>query len=222
MACGFENNSELALYAEHVITYLLNGSSSISKQKSITNIVCNHLVFNEFKLYMNYIDAILMIIFAILGIVGSASILITIVKNQNFDAICFYVFRIVAVLEIFYSIFKFSVAYSWLNADERAKSLVWFYIITVGNAICGQLLSRIILYSVIFLSIERTVATLLPTKFHLIDRKRVFVGVFLFIFTLACVFDVPRAFQSKPELESGSGKYFTVDTDFGKSYTFTT
>jgi uncharacterized membrane protein len=125
-----------------------------------------------------------------------------------------------AILELFHLPLKFFRSYKFFYDKETNKiwSWVWF---GYSGASIQNILETIISHSSIFLSIERTIACLLPTRFYLIDRKRVFVTVYVVIVIYICSAFIPKLFRyTIIEDPLIPGSYKRIDSDWGKSDIF--
>lgn len=92
-------------------------------------------------------------------------------------------------------------------------SLYWFgTAIYINIANCGGWIADFIS---IFTAIERSVACLLPLKFHLINRWEVVFAVIAVSIVVNIGFYLPQCFAFGVKLDPATGYYIRIQTKFG-------
>lgn len=148
--------------------------------------------------YIGYYESRIYFVICFFGILGSILILFTLMKNKNLSEPSFMCYQTIAWIESVYCLFAIPIMYD--QGVGAAPKLYqhnfyeWSYLI---NRIAYPLLDLFgsITYCLIsFLSIQRAVACLIPTKYDYFDGKRVCLGVIIGFVLINAIFWVPQLF----------------------------
>lgn len=211
-ACAAENGTFYTLFEN----YKNHPSFNFSDDADVEAYVCDYIALEEFQNASSFVVGIICLFLTIIGFPGQFLILGTISRNKNFKAKCFWIHRIAAALEIIYTPFTVGYAYGLIYRDEMVRSyaLYWF---CQRSIVISNVLANIVDLITKFLSIERAIATLLPTKFYLVDRWRVFFPVFGFVLLLAGSICVPNLFAFDVVFDPIDETFKEMKTNFGES-----
>lgn len=129
--------------------------------------------------------------------------LATFCRNEHFTARCFIYYKAIAIAELFYMSFK---ACGNLIRAIYAYDF-WSYPFQLSRTIIPPAYSFCIIADilVIYLSIERSVACLIPTRFHLIDVNGVSYAVIITAVVIGNAISAPYLF-SRTIITDKSGK----------------
>jgi hypothetical protein len=164
--------------------------------------------FNQFVISQRRVRGIINFTFGIFGIFGSLMTVATLYKNKNFESNCFIVYQCIAISNLFYMIVN-NVLLGLYNAN------LFHY-----SAIASLVIRRISIFAnvnayftgllIIFLSVERAVACLLPTKYHYLERRWIYIAVIIGSLLFSCVLGLPAFFQYSYIFNLATGIYLPV------------
>lgn len=152
-------------------------------------------LWNEYTtyrdLYWYYNDACIFA-FYLIGIISSFLVLITLIGNASFSEPCFICYQGVGVSELVVTIDL---------AISRWASLNGLYSSTCGWSLFNEYRQPILDFSqsftgilIVFLSLQRAVACLIPNQYYLWKRKIVCTGVTIGGFLFSAAFVCPQLF----------------------------
>lgn len=174
--------------------------------------------YNNFSdVWFTYIDW-LQFAFCFLGIISSVLTLVTLIKNEHFAEPCFVCYIGLAVSELIYAIIN--IVYYWfiIKRNVLSASYVWVW---VRYAILEAILSfcgRNSTCLVVFLSLQRFVACLIPNKYYLFNKKQLCVGVTIGTVLVSAASAAPIVFGVKIAYDNVSGLYSYDSYPFYKDF----
>lgn len=186
--------------------------SNFNSSQNFQAYVCSYVAYQNLYNTLNWTEGLLHCICAIAGIISSILTLITICKNKNFSSHAFCYFRVIAISEILVSCCLFNLGIGLMQIDIRISfSWIWLFYKVTDNL--GNMLSTYVEVLITYLSTERGIACLLPTKFHFIDnRKTVYKVCIIAIFPLLLLY-VPGVFAYQIVYQLSSYNYVAVPTN---------
>lgn len=149
--------------------------------------------YTAFELQLVVVNSSLQIAVSILGLFSSIFTMATICKNAHFAEPCFICYQAIAVSEFFYAIIN--ILYYWSEVVPSASAdytYIWL------DAILGRPLAtcceNMTFVLVVFLSLQRAVACLIPTKYHLVSTQTICLSVVIVSSCVSAVYAAPELF----------------------------
>lgn len=189
--------------------------SSFNSTQNLESYVCAYTQFLAYDKRIQYAQLSFELISSLLGIV-SAILTLLILRHEDFKSVSYFYFRLIAVLDLFSAFHLILFAFSTIFPDYYAKSYGWLWFMTCIGYNTAAVFPNAVDLLTIYLSIERSVACLAPTKFKYINTKRVAYCVSTFSFAMALMLAIP-SFFARTVLVTSSGTLSPVPTDFGKT-----
>lgn len=181
----------------------LKNESSFNSSIDYETYITAYDSFKKFELTIGIVMGVTTVLCGVIGVFSAVLTLLTFCGNKILKYRCFVYYKAIAIAEILYL------------ASGRASILVeTIYVQDVWS--CPYQLSTLMVDAannlcvfvdllVIYLSIERAIACLLPLHFHLIDKKAVSYSVIAGAALLVGLLNVPYLFAYRIETDS-SGK----------------
>lgn len=171
------------------------------------------------SVYWRYSDTCILVL-CIFGLLSSLLTLLTIYGNDHFSEPCFVCYIAVAVSEFIYTITYafsrwatlnglFTSSYSWARFSKDRQPL--FDVSVSATTIL-----------IVFLSLHRAVACLLPNKYYWFNTKRVCVGVVIFAYVASAFHAVPQLFAYDYKTDNETGRFAAIYSQFGLSQAYIT
>lgn len=217
--CGYKSGTNDAnLSYTFFLSFRYHVAFNNSPDSEVIKYACDYYALPNYYYMIFYISGITHMLLAAVGFLGDILVLATICRNKEFQANSFWVHRIVAMLNLVNTPFKTGLGgLSQIYVDRMFSSYTFFIFIEIVATTVSQIVGFIVTFLIAFLSINRTVATLLPTKFYLINRWQVLVGVLFSIVGLACLSYIPYIFANEIVFDPSNKHYALVQSKFGKT-----
>lgn len=107
------------------------------------------------------------------GILSSILTLVTLSSNCNFKSVSFLYYKAIAYLEFLHMVFLIHMGLQYIFHEESLRSYTWVWLSIYVFEPGINLVSSCVDVSTAMLSIERAVACLWPTKFQLLNTRRI-------------------------------------------------
>lgn len=164
-------------------------------------------------------------VMATLGIAGSILILITLFKNKGFHEPCFICYKAIAMLSILYGVceiispmYRISDFYYLPLRTYFITDYTWSWLRYVGNQALFMFAEDSAVCLVVFLTLQRAAACLLPIKFRSLDDRWMclLATIFSIVFTFA--YSLPAVFWEDVKLQSGRYALWRSETTAYRTY----
>lgn len=190
--------------------------STFNNTLHLEQYVCGYTKFLSYRTQIQYADAWLEIISSILGITSVVLTLVTL-RSGNFKSVSYFYFRSIAILELFVTFHLAAFGFARLFPSYTEKSYAWFWFINcIWEGTVNTFLTAVDMITV-YLSVERSIACLLPTKFKYINTKPVAYRVSIVSAAVALILDLPTSFELEVLVDPSTGAYSAVPSSFGKT-----
>lgn len=175
--------------------------------------------WNFYHAYVEYPEWRIYFVAYILGVIGSILILFTLMRSKELSEPCFICYQAIAWMELIYCAVSLPMMWDYISGyyyeyyvyGFRWYLINFYYAVTfcLNCTICG-LMS--------FLSIQRTVASLIPAKFNLVEGKRLCIG-FTVIFLLFNIgIWAPEINSNEVYRKDNNSTYTTKSYQYWKDY----
>lgn len=188
------NASFLAQNVDNISTeaVFLNDSALEVKENLTDEEIAYNLatsVYKNFEKMFTNVSYQIQLVCCFFGILSSILTLATICRNKNFSDPCFICYKALAGFEFLYAMCN-AIDFFFVLNDHLMKSYAWTWLDSVVTAFLNPILNCSILV-IVFLSLHRAVACLIPQKFHKMDNEFVCYGVAIGVILASVAFFAP-------------------------------
>lgn len=158
---------------------------------------------------------------SILGVISSILTLMTISGNPHFNAPCFVCYEALAVSEIIYCAIG-QVPKIWFDIVNQsvANNYVWaFWVKVISPAVFSYFLN-VDTFLISFLSVQRFIACIIPSKYHLVNTRGICLGITIAIYLISVPYITPTIMGVTVVWRNNSQIYVPTPTEFGTSSTY--